>query len=78
MALEPNVAERFLTRLKEMIEKVTPTIDTAPVLLASPGLRMHIRKFTERFIPDLIIISHSEVAPSVQIKTLGIVNLNAN
>jgi len=39
---------------------------------------MHIRKFTERFIPDLIIISHSEVAPSVQIKTLGIVNLNAN
>jgi flagellar biosynthesis protein FlhA len=78
LALEPNVAERFLGRLKEMIEKITPTIDTSPVLLASPGLRMHIRKFTERFIPDLIIISHSEVAPSVQVKTLGIVDLNAN
>jgi len=78
LALEPNVAERFLGRLKEMIEKITPTIDTSPVLLASPGLRMHIRKFTERFIPDLIIISHSEVAPSVQVKTLGIVNINAN
>jgi len=78
LALEPNVAERFLGRLKEMIEKITPTIDTSPVLLASPGLRMHIRKFTERFIPDLIIISHSEVAPSVRVKTLGIVNINAN
>jgi flagellar biosynthesis protein FlhA len=78
LALEPSVAERFLTRLKEMIEKITPNIETSPVLLASPGLRMHIRKFTERFIPDLIIISHSEVAPSVQIKTLGIVDLNAN
>ncbi|MEK9628839.1 MAG: flagellar biosynthesis protein FlhA [Nitrospinota bacterium] len=78
LALEPNVAERFLAKLKDMIEKITPTIETAPVLLASPGLRMHIRKFTERFLPDLAIVSHSEVAPSVQIKTLGVVDLNAN
>jgi flagellar biosynthesis protein FlhA len=41
-------------------------------------LRMHIRKFTERFLPDLVIISHSEVASSVQIKNLGVVDLNAN
>jgi flagellar biosynthesis protein FlhA len=78
LALEPNVAERFLSRLKAMIEKITPTIETSPVLLASPGLRMHIRKFTERFLPDLVIISHSEVASSVQIKNLGVVDLNAN
>ena len=67
-----------MTRLKAMIEKVTPNIETSPVLLASPGLRMHIRKFTERFLPDLVIISHSEVASSVQIKNLGVVDLNAN
>jgi flagellar biosynthesis protein FlhA len=78
LALEPNVAERFLTGLKAMIEKITPNIETSPVLLASPGLRMHIRKFTERFLPDLVIISHSEVASSVQIKNLGVVDLNAN
>jgi flagellar biosynthesis protein FlhA len=41
-------------------------------------LRMHIRKFTERFLPDLAIISHSEISPSVQIKTIGVVDLNAN
>ena len=78
LALEPNVAEKFLAKLKDMIEKITPTIETSPVLLASPGLRMHIRKFTERFLPDLAIISHSEVPPSIQIKTLGVVDLNAN
>jgi flagellar biosynthesis protein FlhA len=78
LALEPNVAERFLTRLKAMIEKISPKIETSPVLLASPRLRMHIRKFTERFLPDLVIISHSEVASSVQIRNLGIVDLNAN
>ena len=78
LALEPNMAEKLLAKLKDMIEKITPTIETSPVLLASPGLRMHIRKFTERFLPDLAIISHSEVPPSIQIKTLGVVDLNAN
>lgn len=78
LALEPNVAEKFLSKLKDMIEKIAPTLETSPVLLASPGLRMHIRKFTERFLPDLAIISHSEVSPSVQIKTIGVVDLNAN
>lgn len=78
LALEPNTAEKFLTKLRAMIETITPTLETSPVLLASPGLRMHIRKFTERFLPDLAIISHSEVAPSVQIKTIGVVDLNAN
>ena len=78
LALEPNVAEKFLSKLRSTIERITPTIETSPVLLASPGLRMHIRKFTERFLPDLAIISHSEVSPSVQIKTIGVVDLNAN
>ena len=78
LALEPNVAEKFLAKLKDMIEKIAPTIENSPVLLASPGLRMHIRKFTERFLPELAIISHSEVPPSIQIKTLGVVDLNAN
>ena len=78
LALEPNTAEKFLTKLRSMIETITPTLETSPVLLASPGLRMHIRKFTERFLPDLAIISHSEVSPSVQIKTIGVVDLNAN
>jgi flagellar biosynthesis protein FlhA len=78
LALEPNTAEKFLSQLRSMIEKITPTLETSPVLLASPGLRMHIRKFTERFLPDLAIISHSEVSPSVQIKTIGVVDLNAN
>ena len=29
-------------------------------------------------LPDLAIISHREVSPSVQIKTIGVVDLNAN
>jgi len=78
LALEPTVAEKLLTKLQEAVEAITPQMETSPVLLASPGIRHHLRKFVERFIPDLAVLSHSEIIPSVEIKTLKVVDLNAN
>ena len=78
LALEPTVAEKLLVKLQEAVEAMSPQIETSPVLLASPGIRHHLRKFIERFIPDLAVLSHSEIIPSVQIKTLTVVDLNAN
>ena len=78
LALEPTVAEKLLVKLQEAVETMSPQIETSPVLLASPGIRHHLRKFVERFIPDLAVLSHSEIIPSVQIKTLKVVDLNAN
>jgi len=78
MALEPKVAERIVTRLKEAVEAVVPQIETPPVLLASPVIRSYVRRLTERFLPELVILSHNEILPSVPIKTLRVVALNAN
>jgi len=78
LALEPGLAEKLLARLKDTMETLAPRLETSPVLLASPSIRLHLRRFTERFLPDLVILSHSEVTPSVQIKTLKVVSLHAN
>ncbi|MBT3514844.1 MAG: flagellar biosynthesis protein FlhA [Nitrospina sp.] len=78
LALEPTIAEKLLVELQGAVEAMSPQMETSPVLLASPGIRHHLRKFLERFIPDLAVLSHSEIIPSVQIKTLKVVNLNAN
>ena len=78
LALEPTVAEKLLLKLQEAVEAMTPQMETSPVLLASPGIRHHLRKLVERFLPDLAVLSHSEIIPSVQIKTLKVVDLNAN
>jgi flagellar biosynthesis protein FlhA len=78
LALEPTIAEKLLVELQGAVEAMSPQMETSPVLLASPGIRHHLRKFLERFIPDLAVLSHSEIIPSVQIKTLKVVDLNAN
>jgi len=46
--------------------------------LSSPFVRIYLRRLTERFLPDLVVLSHNEVVPTVQIKTLKVVTLNAN
>jgi flagellar biosynthesis protein FlhA len=78
LALEPGVAEKLLARLKTSMESIAPRLESSPVLLASPTIRIHLRRFTERFLPDLVILSHSEVTPSVQIRTLEVVSIHAN
>ena len=78
LALEPTVAEKILSKIREGVETITPMLETAPVLLASPLVRMYLRKLTERFLPDLVVLSHSEIVPTVQIRTLRVVTLNAN
>ncbi len=78
LALEPTVAERLLMKIKEAAEGVTPMIDSTPILLSSPIVRMYLRRLTERFMPDLVVLSHSEILPTAQIKTLKVVTLNAN
>lgn len=78
LALEPTVAEKILLKIKEAVETVTPRTETVPVLLASPFVRIYLRRLTERFLPDLVVLSHNEVVSTVQIKTLKVVTLNGS
>lgn len=65
------------TKLQEFTEKIRALWDQqsalghSPVLLASAGIRYHIRSIIERFKPSLIVMSHNEIHPRARIKTVG-------
>ena len=59
---------------KEKIEEATG-LGEKMVLLCSPVVRPHFKKLTEKFIPNLIVISHNELGPDTKIKSLGTVRL---
>ena len=46
--------------------------------MASPTIRRHVKKLTERFMPNLAVISHNEIPPNIKIQSLGVVVLNAS
>jgi flagellar biosynthesis protein FlhA len=45
------------------------------VVLCSPVIRGHFKKLTEKFIPNLVVVSHNELSPDANIRSLGTVRL---
>jgi len=42
-------------------------------LLCSSGMRFHIRKLIERFVPQIAVISPNDIPPNLQIVSMGVV-----
>ena len=74
LALEPNYAQKVVEAVTETIRKAYASSNNT-VLLTSSVLRNHIRKLTETALPYLPVLSYKEIAPGVQIESLGIVSL---
>jgi flagellar biosynthesis protein FlhA len=72
--VEPKLAEQLLTRLSVQTEKMIAA-NLRPVLLCAPELRQQLRRFTERVIPTLSVVSLSEVPNSLSVKSFGMVTL---
>lgn len=70
VVLDPAVARKVLTALMEKTDEITAK-GIPPVLFVSQPIRFATRKFVEKYAPTLNIISHTEVSDSVQIESLG-------
>ncbi len=77
LAIEPGVAQRILHNTRTAMEKFSQT-GGMPVLLASPSVRRHVKKLTERFLPGLAVLSHNEIPPNIKIQSVGVVTADAN
>ncbi|WP_243370251.1 flagellar biosynthesis protein FlhA [Geotalea sp. SG265] len=77
LAIEPATAQNILTAIRKGAERFDQT-GTAPVVIASPSVRRHMKKLTDRYMPNLAVISHNEIPPSIKIQSLGMVSLDAS
>jgi flagellar biosynthesis protein FlhA len=74
LSLDPQVTQNILSSLNEKIEEATNAGEKM-VVLCSPVIRHHFKKLTEKFIPNLIVVSHNEISPDASIRSLGTVRL---
>lgn len=74
LALDPKITQTILASLNEKIEEATSAGEKM-VVLCSPIIRRHFKRMTEKFIPNLIVVSHNELSPEVNIRSLGTVRL---
>ena len=74
VSIEPDMATNLLNNIKDALEKISP-MEIQPIILSSQNIRVHLKKLTERFMPNLVCLSHNEIAPKAKIKSLGVITL---
>jgi flagellar biosynthesis protein FlhA len=74
VALDPSSNQVFMQNLNDQVQKMVQ-FGQQPIILSSPAVRMYVRQMLERTMTDLPILSYSELDPSVEIQSVGVVNL---
>jgi flagellar biosynthesis protein FlhA len=70
-AIEPEFGRMILEKIEAAAQAA---VLSQPIVLCSALVRPHLRKLTERFLPDLAVIAHGEVAPSVRLVSMGTIS----
>jgi len=71
LIIQPEEAQLIINKIKDTVEK--SGLKVQPILLCSSLIRAHLRQLMERFMPDLVILSASEVPKNVKIVSLGVI-----
>ena len=75
LTLEPNLAQRLLDAIQEKAEKASAD-GFHPIILCNALIRRHLRGLLARFMPQIVVLSHSELTTQVKIKSLGTIEIN--
>ncbi len=75
VALAPDVAGELFHHMTEMIDQMI-TNGQQPVVLAAPHIRLACRKLTAANFPNLFVLSYNEIAPDVEVASVGKITLN--
>ena len=74
LAMEPNDSQTILESIAQEVERIA-LFEQSPVILCSPAVRMYLRQLTERYFPQIPILSYNELESSIEIQSVGVVNV---
>ncbi|EGQ27371.1 flagellar biosynthetic protein FlhA [Sporosarcina newyorkensis 2681] len=74
LSIDPAQSQAILERIAQEIERVA-LLDQAPVILCSPAIRMYLRQITERYFPQIPVLSYNELEASVEVQSVGVVDI---
>jgi flagellar biosynthesis protein FlhA len=73
LVLEPATIRKFMQELTKQTERITAQ-GYPPVVLSMHGLRLPLRRLTERNLPQLVILSYNEIVPQTDVRAIGSVS----
>ncbi|AYC29257.1 flagellar biosynthesis protein FlhA [Paenisporosarcina cavernae] len=74
LSIDPNDSQSILESIAKEVDRVS-LIDQTPVVLCSPAVRMYLRQMTERYFPQIPILSYNELESSIEVQSVGVVTV---
>jgi len=74
LAMDPHNSQTVLESIAKEVERVS-YMEQTPIILCSPGIRMYLRQLTERYFPQIPILSYNELDANVEIQSVGVVTV---
>jgi flagellar biosynthesis protein FlhA len=74
LSLDPEFVRNFIGQLNQQVVELASQSSNA-VVLCSPLIRHHLKTLVDRFIPNLIVLSHNEITSNVNVKAFGTVRM---
>lgn len=75
LALDPSISQSILESLATQVEQLS-IMEQSPIVLCSPAVRMYVRQLTERYFPQIPILSYNELEANVEVQSVGVVNID--
>lgn len=74
LALDPASSQIVFQKINDQVNKAIQS-GHQPIILTSPTIRMYLRQLLERTMQDIPVLSYNELESSVEIQSVGVVNL---
>lgn len=75
LALDLAFSQSLIEKVGEEAKKAMMQ-SLQPVILVHPVLRAKLRRFLERYIQGITVISHNEIPPQIKIQSMGVIKVN--
>jgi flagellar biosynthesis protein FlhA len=76
LTLSPQEAGRILEAVGAQVKNIKTRGET-PIVICSPTIRSQVKRLTETNYPDLVVLSYNEILPGVEIRSVGMIGLEA-
>ena len=68
--LDPTTVAKIYGSLTKQMQ-LAQQAGLPPIVLASPSVRLALKRLTERAAPSLVVLSYSEIAPGLRVESIG-------
>ena len=74
--VDPALVKKLVPSANRLVEKLTEE-GISPVLLVTPMIRHHVKRLLDRFLPQVVVLSHNEIQPTLRVRSVGTIDADA-